>query len=153
MATTERPAEPGSVAPAVWGDGHNVVLATGSYKVVGTRPVRHDGVEKVTGRAIYGADIKLPGLLYGKVLRSPYAHARIKRIDVERALAHPGVKAVVTGADLPLAGDHLLLYGEGGGNVRYMQDNILAHEKALYKGHAIAAVAATDPYTAEEALK
>ena len=62
------------------------------YKVIGTRPIRHDGVDKVTGRAKYGADINLPGMLYGKVLRSPHAHARIKYVDVSKAEAHPGGK-------------------------------------------------------------
>ena len=52
-----------------------------NYKVIGTNPIRHDGYDKVTGRAIYGADVKLPGLIWGEVLRSPYAHARIKSID------------------------------------------------------------------------
>ena len=71
------------------------------YKVIGKRPVRHDGVDKVTGRAVYGADVQLPGMLYGKVLRSPHAHARIKSIRTDKALALEGVKAVVTAADLP----------------------------------------------------
>ena len=65
-------------------------------QVVGTRPIRHDGLDKVTGRAKYGADISLPGLLHGKVLRSPYAHARIKSIDTSAAAAAPGVVKVVT---------------------------------------------------------
>jgi len=76
----------------------NVVLSNQEYSVVGTRPIRHDGVDKVTGRAQYSADINLPGLLHGKVLRSPHAHARIKSIDATRALALPGVRAVVTSA-------------------------------------------------------
>ena len=63
------------------------------YKVVGTNPIRHDGVDKVTGRALYGADIHLTGLLHGKILRSPHAHARIKRIDTSKAEANPEVKA------------------------------------------------------------
>src|SRR5919108_3418219 len=71
------------------------------FKVIGTRPIRHDGVDKVTGRAKYGADISLPGMLHAKVLRSPHAHARIKSIDASAALALPGVKAVITGQDLP----------------------------------------------------
>ena len=54
------------------------------YKVVGTRPIRHDGVDKVTGRALYGADFQAAGLLHGRVLRSPHAHARIKSIDTSR---------------------------------------------------------------------
>ena len=64
----------------------NTVLATEQFNVVGTRPIRHDGADKVTGRAQYGADIQLPGLLFGKILRSPHAHARIKSIDASRAL-------------------------------------------------------------------
>ena len=75
-----------------------------SYKVVGTRPIRHDGVDKVTGRAIYGGDVQIAGMLHGKVLRSPHAHARIRSIDISRALALPGVKAVITGKDLPPGG-------------------------------------------------
>ena len=71
------------------------------YAVVGSRPVRQDGFDKVTGKALYGADIKLPGMLYGKVLRSPHPHARLRRIDASRAYGHPGVRAVVTGSDLP----------------------------------------------------
>jgi CO/xanthine dehydrogenase Mo-binding subunit len=71
------------------------------FKVVGTRPIRHDGFEKVTGRALYGADYSLPGMLHGKVLRSPHAHARVKSINIEKALKHPGVLGVITGADFP----------------------------------------------------
>ncbi|MCH7802198.1 MAG: xanthine dehydrogenase family protein molybdopterin-binding subunit, partial [Chloroflexi bacterium] len=78
-----------------------MATATREYKVIGTRPIRHDGVDKVTGRAVYGADMSLPGMLYAKVLRSPHAHARIKSIDISRAEAHPEVRAVVTSADLP----------------------------------------------------
>jgi len=67
------------------------------YHVIGTRPIRHDGVDKVTGRAKYGADIRLSGLLYGVVLRSPHAHARIKSVDVSQAAALPGVRAGLAG--------------------------------------------------------
>lgn len=133
--------------------GANIVLSVGEYNVIGTRPVRPDGVDKVTGRAIYGADIKLPGLLAGKVLRSPYAHARIKRIDTSRAEAMPGVHAVVTAADLPTVEDRMESLGEGAVNLKFLSDNILASEKALYKGHAIAAVAASNVHEAEQALK
>ncbi len=70
------------------------------YKYVGTRPNRPDGLDKVTGRARYGADFSLPGMLYAAVVRSPHAHARIVSIDASAALALPGVKAVVTRADL-----------------------------------------------------
>ncbi len=123
-----------------------------SYKVVGTRPIRHDGVDKVTGRAIYGGDVQMAGMLHGRVLRSPHAHARIRSIDVSRALALPGVKAVVTGKDLPPAEDRVVQLGEGAANMKYLSNNVLAGEKVLYRGHAVAAVAATSPHIAEEAL-
>ena len=123
------------------------------FKVVGTRPVRHDGTDKVTGRAIYGADIQLPGLLHGKILRSPHAHARIKSIDTERASAHPGVLAVMTHADLPWTDDRLMEVGEDQVmSLRYLSTAVLADEKALHKGHPVAAVAASNPHAAEEAL-
>jgi CO/xanthine dehydrogenase Mo-binding subunit len=122
------------------------------HTVIGTRPVRHDGVDKVTGRARYGADISMPGLLHGKVLRSPYAHARIVRIDVSKALALPGVKAIVTSADLPIIEERPIDFGETMGNVRILAENALAAGKALYKGHAVAAVAASSAHLAEEAL-
>lgn len=123
------------------------------YKVIGTRPIRHDGVDKVTGRAIYGADFQITGLLHGRVLRSPHAHARIVSIDTSRAEAHPGVKGIVTAQDLPVAEDKMADLGEGAVNLKYLCDNILASDKALYKGHAIAAVAATNPHIAEEACE
>ena len=123
------------------------------YKVIGTRPIRHDGVDKVTGRAIYGADFHITGLLHGRVLRSPHAHARIISIDTSRAEALPGVKGIVTAQDLPEAGDKIADLGEGAVNLKYLCDNILASDKALYKGHAIAAVAATNPHIAEEACE
>ena len=123
------------------------------YKVVGTRPIRHDGVDKVTGRALYGADFQTVGLLHGKVLRSPHAHARIKSIDTSRAEAHPGVRAVVTAKDFPDVEDKIADLGEGAANVKDLQDNVLAGDKVLYKGHQVAAVAAIDPHTAEEALE
>jgi CO/xanthine dehydrogenase Mo-binding subunit len=122
------------------------------FKVVGTRPIRHDGIDKVTGRARYGADINLPGLLHGKVLRSPHAHARIVSIDVSRAAALPGVKAIVTGADMPPVKSKTEQSGEGTSNPRHLSDNVLAKGKVLYDGHAVAAVAATSPHVAEEAL-
>ena len=68
---------------------------------MGTRPIRPDGVPKVTGRALYGGDLRMPGMLFGRVLRSPHAHARIKSIDISAAEALPGVKAVITGKDIP----------------------------------------------------
>ncbi|MBI2856621.1 MAG: xanthine dehydrogenase family protein molybdopterin-binding subunit [Chloroflexi bacterium] len=129
------------------------MLSTQEFKVVGTRPIRHDGWDKVTGRARYGADIQLPGMLYGKILRSPHAHARIKKIDYSKALHVPGVRAVVTSADLPDISAKLSDMEEGATvNYGFHSRNVLAKEKALYRGHAIAAVAATSPHIAEEAL-
>ena len=120
----------------------NIVLSSKEFKVVGKRPIRHDGYDKVTGRAFYGADIHLPGLLHGKILRSPHAHARILSIDTSRAEAHPEVRAVVTSSDLP----------EPAEDQRHASSKILARGKVFYKGHAIAAVAATSPHAAEDAL-
>jgi len=122
------------------------------YKVIGTRPIRHDGVDKVTGRALYSNDIQLPGMLHGKVLRSPHAHARIVSIDTSAAEAYPGVTAVCTRDDFGTVSDKIQDMGEGSSNLQHLRDNIIAHEKALYHGHAVAAVAATSVHIAEEAL-
>ncbi len=122
------------------------------YRVIGTRPLRPDGVDKVTGKAQFGADIRLSGMLYGRVKRSPHAHARIKRIDVSRAAALPGVRAIVTAADLPGAEDRVTELGESAVNLRELSGNVLAHDKVLYRGHAIAAVAAVSPHVAGEAV-
>ena len=131
----------------------NTVLATEHFNVVGTRPIRHDGADKVTGRAQYGADIHLPGLLSGKILRSPHAHARIKSIDASRALALPGVRAVVTAADFAQPGGRLADIGEGAmSNPRFLSNNCLAADKVLYKGHAVAGVAADSMSIAEVAV-
>ena len=123
------------------------------FKVIGTRPIRHDGVDKVTGRARYGADVSLPGLLHAKVLRSPHPHARITSIDTSAAEAAPNVKAVVTGRDFPDIEGSLLQIGENFVNPRHLSHNIMARDTVYYDGHAVAAVAATDPHSAEEALK
>jgi CO/xanthine dehydrogenase Mo-binding subunit len=130
-----------------------MALQEHKFKVIGTRPIRHDGVDKVTGRARYGADVSLPGMLHGKVLRSPHAHARIKSIDASAALALPGVKAVITSADFPELAAGVVAMGELPMNPRYLSMNLMAKDKALYDGHAVAAVAATSPHIAEEALK
>ena len=121
-------------------------------KVVGTRPVRPDGADKVTGRATYGADFSLPGMLVGKVLRSPHPHARIIAIDTRKAKALAGVKAVVTGADFPNVASEEMEGGEGGGNMRDLAMNVIARDKVFYDGHAVAAVAATSQAIADEAL-
>ena len=123
------------------------------FRVIGTRPIRHDGIDKVTGRAKYGADYAFPGMLFGRVLRSPHAHALIKSIKTDKALALPGVKSVVTGADLPEAPDRMEPAGEQPINLRHLSYNILARDKVLYDGHAVAAVAATSAHIAEEALR
>ncbi|HTY55955.1 MAG TPA: xanthine dehydrogenase family protein molybdopterin-binding subunit [Candidatus Binataceae bacterium] len=125
---------------------------TQEFKIIGTRPVRPDGVDKVTGRAKYGADYSFPGMLHGKVLRSPHAHARIKSINVDKALKLPGVKAVVLGKDLPELESKIEFIGEISLNPHYLAHNVLARDKVLYNGHAVAAVAATSPHIAEEAL-
>src|SRR5689334_15409812 len=121
------------------------------YIVVGTRPIRHDGADKVTGRALYGADFQMAGLLHGAVLRSPHAHARILRIDTSKAEALEGVRAVVTADDFPDGPDRIVDLGEGDTPLSYIRGNILARGKALYRGHAVAAVVATSPHIAEEA--
>ncbi|WP_298835757.1 xanthine dehydrogenase family protein molybdopterin-binding subunit [uncultured Roseobacter sp.] len=114
------------------------------FKVVGQRVERPDGIEKVTGKALYGADMTAPGMLFGRILRSPHAHARIVSIDTSAAEALKGVKAVVTGADLVHPED------EGLADIA---DNCLAGEKVLYDGHAVAAVAAVDKATARDAIR
>ena len=115
-------------------------------KSVGTRPLRPDGVDKVTGRARYGADFNMPGQLVARVLRSPHAHARIVRMDTARAEAVKGVKAVVTAADLPDLTN-------GDAPIFAILDNCMARTKVLYDGHAVAAVAAIDEKAAKQALK
>ncbi|MEZ5938541.1 MAG: xanthine dehydrogenase family protein molybdopterin-binding subunit [Hyphomonadaceae bacterium] len=121
-------------------------------KVVGQRPVRPDGADKVTGRAMFGADFRLPGMLAGRVKRSPHPHARIVSIDTTAAAALPGVKAIVTGADFDLAAAGKIEAGESATDVKSVSINCMAHEKALYQGHAVAAVAATSAEIADEAL-
>ncbi|RLS52569.1 MAG: xanthine dehydrogenase family protein molybdopterin-binding subunit [Planctomycetota bacterium] len=123
------------------------------YKVIGTRPIRHDGADKVTGRAKYGADTRLTGMLHGVILRSPHAHACIKSIDASAALAMPGVHAVVTGKDIPDHGNKIVELGEGAVNLRHLGSNVLADDKVLYRGHAVAAVAADSVDIAEEAAR
>jgi len=125
----------------------NIVLSNSEYKVVGTRPIRHDGTDKVTGRAKYGTDFQTAGMYYGKVLRSPHAHAIIKSIDVSKALALPGVEAVITGKDMPGANKP-----DASRGTQMASDNLLARTKVLYKGHPVVAVAAANQHVAEAAL-
>ena len=124
-----------------------------NLRVLGTRPIRHDGMDKVTGRAKYGADIHLPGMLHAKALRSPHGHARILSIDTSRAESAPGVRAVVTAADLPIVEDNVIDLTETLANPRMIAANVLAAEKALYVGHAIAVVAADSESEAEAAAE
>jgi CO/xanthine dehydrogenase Mo-binding subunit len=125
---------------------------TDENKWIGKRTIRPDGADKVTGKAAYGADMVMPGMLHGAVLRSPHAHANIKSINVEKALALPGVKAVMTSADVvefPLDKPVML----GIQDMRWMCRNVMARDKALFAGHPVAAVAATSKKIAAEALK
>lgn len=122
------------------------------FKVVGTSPLRHDGVDKVTGRATYGADIRLPGMLYGAVLRSPHAHAKILSIDTSEAEKLHGVHAVVTAKDFPDLESKIVELGESVIDRKYQSNNVLARDKVLYFGHAVAAVAATNLHVAQEAV-
>ncbi len=114
------------------------------FKVLGTRPVRPDGVEKVTGKALFGADTYATGMLHARILRSPHAHARIVSIDTSAAEALAGVKAVITSAD----------FGEVDSEMtRDTMHNCMANGVALYDGHAVAAVAAISKSVAAAALK
>ncbi len=122
-------------------------------KWVGTRPVRPDGVDKVTGRAKFGADFNVPGMLTGKVLRSPHPHALIRSIDTSKAEALPGVKAVITRDDIQDMASEFVPAGEMLVNYRDMVRNVMARDKSLYDGHAVAAVAATSASVAQKALK
>ena len=121
------------------------------FKWVGTRPIRPDGVPKVTGRAQYGADLKLPGMIYGKVLRSPHAHAKIISIDTSAAEKLHGVKAVMTAADLPVQKFDYIGPERVAVNFWHVTRNIMAREKVYYEGHAVAAVAAISNSVAEAA--
>jgi CO/xanthine dehydrogenase Mo-binding subunit len=117
--------------------------ATSEFKIVGTRPLRPDGIDKVTGRARFGADMNMPGMLTGRILRSPHPHARIKSIDTSKAAKLPGVKAVVTRDD----------FKDDKKSLRDVCWNVMARDKVFYHGHAVAAVAATTPTIAKKALK
>ena len=121
-------------------------------RVIGSQPVAQDAVDKATGRAEYGIDIRLPRMIHGRILRSPHGHARIRSIDTSRAKAVPGVLAVATWRDLWTTeeiADPVRVNPES----KHLRDRYLASEKVLYCGHPVAAVAATDPWLAEEALK
>jgi len=124
-----------------------------NFKWVGKNTRRPDGPDKVTGRARYGDDMIVPGMLYAKILRSPHAHAKILSIDTSKARALKGVKAVLTSADIP---DHPLAkppYAPVITDFHDISRNVMAREKVLYDGHAIAGVAATSERIAREAIK
>lgn len=122
------------------------------YKYIGQRSIRPDGFDKVTGRANYGADLSLPGMIWGKLLRSPHAHAKILSIDTSKAEAHPDVMAVATFKDFgEVSGE--VNAGEGAANLGDLAKNCLAADKVLYHGHALAAVAARTERAAQEALQ
>jgi xanthine dehydrogenase molybdenum-binding subunit len=124
-----------------------------AFRVIGTRPVRADALDKVTGRAIFGPDVDLPGLLYGKMLRSLHPNALIRYIDTSQAEAWPGVFAVVTAKDLSYAVDRDSASEQSDLSLRLLRENVLAKEKVSYEGQAVAAVAAINPHIAEEATK
>ncbi len=130
----------------------NDAAGNGKLKYVGTRGPRPDGVDKVTGRARFGADLSMPGMLVGRVLRSPHPHARIRGIDASAAAALPGVKAVVTSADFPDLPSEFVPAGEMMVNYRDIGRNVMARDKVLYEGHPVAAVAATSASIAKKAL-
>ena len=125
------------------------------YRIVGTRAPRLDGLEKVTGAARFGADIYIAGMLHGKMLTSPHAHARILSIDTREAEAMPGVKAVITAKDFPIFEQQqdIDFMAEQFRGARIMAEHFMARDKALYRGHPVAAIAATSPHIAEEAAK
>src|SRR6266571_4729345 len=121
-------------------------------KWIGQRTIRPDGADKVTGRAAFAADTTMPGMIWGKVKRSPHPHARITAIDTSKAEALPGVKAVVTSRDIvdfPIDKSVML----GIQDMRWMCRNVMAREKALFPGHPVAAVAATTEAIAARACE
>ena len=126
--------------------------SSNGYRWIGQRTIRPDGLEKVTGKAAFGADHVMPGMLVGRVLRSPHSHARIISIDTSRAEAMSEVKAVVTAADFPEIPDDKAVAGTPPDNFQYLSANLMARGKVLYDGHAVAAVAATTPAAAKKAL-
>ena len=121
-------------------------------KWIGQRTIRPDGADKVTGRAAFAADTNMPGMIWGKILRSPHPHARIKSIDTSKAEALPGVKAVVTSRDIvDFPVDKSVMLGIQ--DMRWMCRNVMARDKALFPGHPVAAVAATTEAIAAKACE
>ena len=122
------------------------------FKYIGQRTIRPDGFDKVTGRAAYGADLTLPGMIWGKTLRSPHAHAKIISIDTSKAEAHPDVMSVATFEDFVTLQSESVAGTEGASGVLDVARNCLADDKVLYHGHAIAAIAARTERAAKDAL-
>ncbi len=128
------------------------------FKVIGTRPIRHDGADKVTGRALYGADFSMARISYGKILRSPHAHAKIKSIDTSKAEKIQGVLSIMTGKDISntknsQGEDKKVTLGELSTDLKYLREGIMATKKAVFKGQPVAAITATNVHIAEEACK
>ncbi len=139
-------------APSPWAT--RIPYEEKKLKVVGSNPTaRGDAVDKVTGRARFAADVKLPGQLFGKVLRSPHARANLISIDASEAERLPGVKAVVTRDDFPDMEVEHAASGELMVNFRDVTRNMMARENVLYDGHPVAAVAAASDAVARRALK
>ena len=107
------------------------------FSVIGSRPVRPDGLDKVTGRARYGADLNMQGQIYGHIVRSPHAHAIIQSIDCSQALAMEGVLAVMTGKDLPVPGDSVLGSGEGAIALKDLSPMVMSQGKVLFHAQAV----------------
>lgn len=122
------------------------------FKYIGQRTIRPDGFDKVTGRATYGADLTLPGMIWGKTLRSPHAHAKILSIDTSKAEAHPDVMSVATFKDFVSLQSESVAGTEDAAGVLDVARNCLADDKVLYHGHAIAAIAARTESAAKDAL-
>ena len=125
----------------------------GKYRVIGTRPIRHDGVDKVTGRAKYGADYAFPGHAVRQGAAQPLCSRKHQIDQIRQGAQDAGGQGDRHLRGSPEAEDSTQQVGEAAMNPRYLSMNILAHDKALYDGHAIAAVAATSPHIAEEALR
>ena len=121
-----------------------MMKTTQSYTVAGTNAHRVDGVEKVTGKAVYTGDIQLPGMAYAKILRSPVPHARLIKVDASKAQELTGVIATLTRDDIK---EFAYKYG-----ATYKDQSIVAVEKVRYVGDPVAAVLAEDPALAEHAL-
>ena len=125
------------------------MTSSSPYAVIGGTAPRIDAPDKVTGRANFGADLTLPGMIWGRILRSPHAHAKILSIDTSKAEALAGVMAVATAADFPAIDAEVVQMGETSADIRDLARNCLAQDKVLYHGHALAAVAATTQTIAE----